>query len=411
MSITFVPESRLIIENNVGGDNSISIVSVYSLWKQWFQQADNSKWPIAFRVVGGDPLSDVKQLGATFFLVNGWRFKPAEYSHNLELVGNLFTDPAGDRVYVPTDGNYTVSVTLSVSNLTDATIQQLPEIEYSSFNGVVTMDFINGLSGTGYTLDGRIIGTPRAPSNNWSDGLFIMNARGLTTFAVLGDASLSGYDFSNINFIGESKNKSIFTLDPSANLFQCEFVEAEITGTLDGDCVVSDCVIKNINYISGFIERCVLEAGTITLGGGGVAHFLDCWSGVPGQGTVIIDFGGSGQALAMRNYSGGAEMRNKTGPEAVSIDLNSGQIILDSTVANSGPFVVRGVGKLTDNSVNTTVDSTDLISGNEINLIKYAVAGNAEVSNDNLTVYIKDDDGNTIRTIGLSADGRIRSIQ
>jgi hypothetical protein len=70
--------------------------------------------------------------------------------------------------------------------------------------------------------------------------------------------------------------------------------------------------------------------------------------------------GGSGQALALRNYNGGIKLTNKTGPEAVSIDLNSGQIILENTVTN-GEIVCRGIGKLTDNSNGATVYSDDLL--------------------------------------------------
>ena len=49
----------------------------------------------------------------------------------------------------------------------------------------------------------------------------------------------------------------------------------------------------------------------------------------------------------------------------MSIDLNSGQVVLDSTVTN-GTIVIRGVGKLTDNSVGATVDATHLLSPDSI---------------------------------------------
>lgn len=46
-----------------------------------------------------------------------------------------------------------------------------------------------------------------------------------------------------------------------------------------------------------------------------------------------------------------------------------------------------------------------------LTLIKYAVAGNAEVSADNLTVTIKDDNGTPVKTLNVSSDGRVRTIQ
>ncbi|RLD56520.1 MAG: hypothetical protein DRI97_07300 [Bacteroidetes bacterium] len=102
-----------------------------------------------------------------------------------------------------------------------------------------------------------------------------------------------------------------------------------------------------MTYIKGYIESCVLTAGVITLGGSETAHFLDCWSGVPGVGTPVIDMGGSGQSLAIRGYNGGITLRNKTGSESVSIDLASGQAVLENTVTG-GSIVARGEGKLID---------------------------------------------------------------
>lgn len=45
-----------------------------------------------------------------------------------------------------------------------------------------------------------------------------------------------------------------------------------------------------------------------------------------------------------------------------------------------------------------------------LNLIKYAVAGNSEVSSDNLIVTIKDDVGNVERVLNISSDGRVRTL-
>jgi hypothetical protein len=117
---------------------------------------------------------------------------------------------------------------------------------------------------------------------------------------------------------------------------------------LDGDTHVEDCIIENLTFVSGVIERCILNAGNTVLGGGETAHFIDCKSGVPGVATHIIDCGGAGQPLAMRNYNGGIKIINKTGPESVSIDLNSGQVILSDTTVTNGTIVIRGVGKLID---------------------------------------------------------------
>lgn len=120
--VTFDPVALIIEEINTGSPavNALDVLEVYGEWKDWLI-ADASRLgaPLAFRVVGGDPISGVQSLGSTFFLSGGWKIRPAEYSHKLVLVGNLFTDPAGESAIIPTTGNYTVLVEMSVSNLID----------------------------------------------------------------------------------------------------------------------------------------------------------------------------------------------------------------------------------------------------------------------------------------------------
>jgi hypothetical protein len=91
---------------------------VYSAWKRWLLVSDNSKYPEALRTVGGDPISDIISLGATFFLINGWKIRPAEQSYILNINGNLYTDD-GSAPFVQTLGNYNVQVIITRSNLID----------------------------------------------------------------------------------------------------------------------------------------------------------------------------------------------------------------------------------------------------------------------------------------------------
>lgn len=248
---------------------------------------------------------------------------------------------------LPTAGTQVVRTSSS-----SATLQELADIQYSSFNGGVTVDLTSSYSGTEFPT-----GTPRQPVNNFSDALDIANARGFTTFFVIGSATIGGtLDFTGKVFYGESETKTTFTIQAGANVQDAEFYEATIQGTLDGGAHVSRCRILNLDYVDGFVQECVL-GGTITLGGD--AHLLDCWSGDPGPTTPVIDFNNSASALVLRNYNGGITLRNKSGSENVSIDLNSGQIILESTVTD-GTITCRGVGKVTDQSTGTTtvVDET-----------------------------------------------------
>lgn len=119
---SFDPLTLRIIELAVSGDTSIDWIEIYSEWKDWVLDDPITRggYPPAFRVVGGEARGGgAPRLGTTFFLCNGWRFRPAEYSHHVTLNGSIVTDPAGARVWVPTLGAFTVGVQLESSNLVD----------------------------------------------------------------------------------------------------------------------------------------------------------------------------------------------------------------------------------------------------------------------------------------------------
>lgn len=293
--------------------------------------------------VGGVTLARVVEL------INGYTvtFEDGQYAVNLTGANSNL----GDKVNVNQ---------VSVRSANSAGLLQTREIQYASFEGGVWVNENSTTTGTIYPA-----GTRRAPVNNLTDAMLLANLYGFSTIFVLGDLLIdAGGDYQTMTFIGESKNKSTITILPAADVHRCEFYDAHVAGTLDGECVLKDCLIDNLNYVSGFIESCVLSPGTITLGGATTAHFLDCYSGVPGSSTPTIDMGGDGPSLALRNYNGGVRLTNKTGAAAVSIDLNSGQVILDPTVT-MGEVVIRGVGKLTNNST-ATVNAKDLIQGSKL---------------------------------------------
>jgi hypothetical protein len=224
-----------------------------------------------------------------------------------------------------------------------ATLQEQDAIQFASFNGGITYDSTSPYSGTVFPA-----GTLQQPVNNVYDAYDIAIERGFSDGFILSDLTMPiDLPLQYFTFIGNGKDRTLITVPDAATVSDCTFEHAEITGYLDGNNTVRDCLITNLYYIKGYIEGCVLAPGTITLAGSEVAHFLDCYSGQPGVNTPIIDCGGSGQELAIRNYNGGITLKNKTGSEEVSIDLNSGQVILENTVTN-GIIIVRGVGKLVD---------------------------------------------------------------
>ena len=351
----------------VGGDWVVDLdikIDLYSDGKEdWLSNDTLNKFEFPIRSVGGDDLPGEKSLGATFFLDSGWKLKPYEADHVFNVNGNFYSED-GTSPFVGTSGIYNIMIINTVSSLVDSIVQQQAEIEYASFGGGVTLDAVNGSAGTAYPY-----GTLQEPVNNLTDAMTIASERGFNTIRVLGNLTIdTSGDYSGMVFIGESQSKSLLTISAGANVLNCEFYDAGINGILDGNTRLKNCLINDLNYVYGFIESCVLASGTIILGGSDIAHFLDCWSGVSGVGTPTIDMGGSGQELSFRNYNGGIKLINKTGIDAVSLDINSGQVILDSTVTN-GTIVIRGIGCLTDNStgdavvVSHTLLDTESIAG------------------------------------------------
>ena len=372
--VTFYPTSKIIqvtstpvIDNNEWVVDIDVKIDLYSDGKEdWKSDPTLNKLKFPIRAVGGDALPGSKSLGSTFFLESGWKIKPYAFSHTMRVNGNLYSED-GTSPYTTVDGAYTVQIIQSVSSLVDSTVQQLAEIEYSTFSGGVTIDAINGVAGTAYP-----VGTPGTPVNNVSDAHDIADERGLNQFFVKGNLTISTIDFSDGHiFVGDSPILTNITIDPSTDVTNCEFWDAGITGTLDGNNILRRCLVGDLTYFNGFLSECAL-AGTVTLGGGVNAQLFDCKSGTAGNGAPTINMGGSGQALGLRNYSGGIEITNKTGPEEVAMDLSAGKIVIDSTVTD-GEFTLRGVGKLDDKSTGTTTVHNELLNGIGVDNVRYLV--------------------------------------
>lgn len=116
--VSFDGTSRLIQVD--AGVTSLDVgVDLYGDWKEWVLLPGNAGYAPAFRTVGGDPTTAGKTLGATFFLINGWRIRPDETDHRLIVAGNLYTEE-GDNPFLSTLGPYTVTIVSEVSNLVDS---------------------------------------------------------------------------------------------------------------------------------------------------------------------------------------------------------------------------------------------------------------------------------------------------
>jgi len=231
------------------------------------------------------------------------------------------------------------------------------QIEYASFNGGVTIDTTNGIPGTLFPA-----GTPQQPTDNWVDALLIANVRGFSTFFVIGDSTINGSnDFSNKEIVGESPNKTTLTVTALSDTTGCEFKNANITGTLDGENFITDSIINDLTYVNGSILNCGL-IGDIILDGNLDATMNDCYT-VDQDDPPVIDMGSSGQSLAMPNYSGLLTLKNlNDSSQEIGIGFNAGMAIIENTII-AGTVIISGIGGVIDNSSGASiVDTSTLIS-------------------------------------------------
>ena len=110
MAIVIDPTTKRLILDST----NVTAQSIYVAWVDWIVLSDNIKYLPAFSSAGGDDLGGGLFIPAYYFLENGWRVRPMESNHNLDIVGNLFVRGGGDPI-VPTLGVYQINTRYTVS--------------------------------------------------------------------------------------------------------------------------------------------------------------------------------------------------------------------------------------------------------------------------------------------------------
>ena len=337
------------------------------------------------------------------------------HTHNTEVALGGLTYARVVEILVPytitfEDGQYAVNLVGANSNVGDrvnvnqvsvrsansAGLTSAPAIEYSSFNGGVTVDITSSYAGTVFP-----IGTPQKPVNNLTDAKLIASYRGFTKFYIISSMAIntSGV-YNNFIFEGESINKTKLTIYTNAEVVGCQFMNAEIEGILDGQSYIENCRIGDLAFVDGIIKNSTLLANSIIiLSSIRYANFVNCVSGRLDYSDDLpptIDMGENGTSLALRNYNGELILTNKDGLESVSIDLNSGEVILDETISN-GSITIRGTGIVVDNSTGTSiVDTEGLISKSAVvSAIQDEIGEEIQYSSFNRMVCLDVDSGIT----------------
>jgi hypothetical protein len=112
MAYTFDGPNKLII---VSAQTSISVRDIYSRWVDWFLTSDNSKYTPAFRIVGGEDIDSTAGTSIPIYayLQSGWKIRPQESSHTLNIFDGVLLTSDGSDPFVSTLGSFAVRIKFS----------------------------------------------------------------------------------------------------------------------------------------------------------------------------------------------------------------------------------------------------------------------------------------------------------
>jgi hypothetical protein len=274
-------------------------------------------------------------------------------------------------------GSYVVQIYGANHNILDVIDYNGVSIVTQNSAGLINVEQLNALTfqygvhinSTGEAGTTYPIGTPQRPVNNLTDGVAIIGEKRLPKRIYFhSDFTLDSAtpSLSTYEFVGDSPTRTTLTIDTVAVVTNCKFLQSTVTGVLDGGSTLHECYVDNLTYVDGELYQClILQDSVIELSGIAIARILDCWCGGSTEANVPeIDLGGTGSELVVRGFDGCLKLTNKTGNEPISIDLNSGMVILDTTInAPGATCVVRGPGSVVNNAtainlIDYTFDNT-----------------------------------------------------
>jgi hypothetical protein len=351
---------------------------------------------------------------------NGWKVVPEDVSHTLEVTGEQITDDGqsgaacvslagmspGTNIFI---NYYPPSAEIVRDEVSLGAIQQM------SFFNEVWHDVALGYTVAQFAamgLDPGLLGNSQYPAADSEEAYNIAVGKKIKSFLYTGPHTMDKVlDLTGYQIHGHSANNDTIYFQAGATIKACEIRDMTVSGYLDGETILRDCIVDGIDFFNGILFSCALTTAPIILAGTEAANLFQCYSAVPGgNARPQINFNGQETPLAVRDYYGGLELVNKTTANGeVSIDLSSGTLYIRSS-CTAGEITVRGVGRLIDESgPGCTVKSEGLLDPSEVHTIRKHTTNKAVISPDGLTVYIYDDDDTTIiHTFNVTADKKTR---
>lgn len=110
MALSFDGVAKVITLS--AGTTTLSVRDLWSRWVDWVLTSDNSKFALAMSQVGGDSIDLTAGISVPvyIFLLNGWRLKPQEANHTLNVGDGVLVVQGGGDPFINTSGSFVVRI-------------------------------------------------------------------------------------------------------------------------------------------------------------------------------------------------------------------------------------------------------------------------------------------------------------
>ena len=102
----------ITLDSGVLTVDTLNVLDIWSRWIDWTLTGDNSKYLPSFSSVGGNDIdpSQGTSIPIYVFLENGWRIKPSEHNHVVNVAGGILLVNGGGDPFINTIGNYQIRI-------------------------------------------------------------------------------------------------------------------------------------------------------------------------------------------------------------------------------------------------------------------------------------------------------------
>jgi len=297
-----------------------------------------------------------------------------------------------------------------------ATLQNQTTLEYSTFDGGVHIDVVNGIAGT----DG-LIGNESEPVNNVPDAKTIADFRGFKQLYIRGTVTVGASEsITGYKVKGEGPSISILSVVAGAATGDVSYEDLCIIGDISGAGFLDNCHIETTSGLGcttadSYLRNCVFRDATLTIRADNTMNISIINTGQgDASGVPILDLNNSVGSVSISGWGGQLLIKNIGG--AVIFGGDSAHLIIDAS-CNAGSIMVHGVVRIEDNSgAGCTVMDHTTYTQNEntitviAEVLKYS-KNHTKIDKTAFTLTVYDDDGTTpLDVFDLKDENGVASI-